>query len=494
MRSDHSVLLFYRTWKRKLIDTIAYFIKIFQFTPITTLMAMNLKWSQQFQNYLAGFEDKYETAHSQMSPLGFALSQKILPMDQYLKWAQSAYHLPVINEEYFNTHLPSVDDWKAWKSEFQWSEEIVPIGLWDGHVLVACLEIPARFPASFYPIFLLADFKHIQRTYQFYINSEKGSESASKKIQEMIKSQPTHIQPVANHPNARTSPNSFELDTDENIEEQPLSLNIEEEQPEGLNFKMESLTPQSQEMTFQKSPKSSPSEISFENLDILSTPAREEISLKFTNVDVNSSSKKIIKDGNTGFTNTNLTSVGNMTSVSNTNLPASIQNEINNGLPYFIAIKKDNPSNFETVTQGFFTNTSNLFKKSILIAVDPSELYAIPVSWSDTITPRSKDLEKLDLNEPSIFKTVASTLKSYHGYIVLNESNEKFFEFWNQGQVPGNITMAPLIVRNKLVGMWMGLGESNTYNWSVLKQMETKGKEMGEAFSNMFKDSKASAA
>lgn len=473
-------------------------------------MAMNLKWSQQFQNYLADFENKYKAAQSPLSPLGYALSQKIIPMDQYLKWAQTAYHLPVINDDYFNTHLPSAEDWKSWKTEFQWSEEIVPIGLWDGHLLVACLEIPARFPASFYPIFLLADFKHTQRTHQFYINSDKGSESATKKMKEMMSAQsPAITQPtkpiqapvIAKIETLELSDSSSE---ESNNDAEVLELNLNEEQPEGLNFSIESLSTNTPQLSVSKpaaktsTQPSAPTEISFDSLDILSNPGKEEISLKFTNVEVTSGSgKKIIKDGNTGITNTgmtNVTSIGNLTTISNTNLPASIQNEINNGLPYFIAIKKDNPTNFETITQAYFAKTSNLFSKFILVAVDPSELHAVPVSWSDTINPRSKDLEKLDLNEPSIFKTVASTLKSYHGYIVLNESNEKFFEFWNQGQVPGNITMVPLIVRNKLVGMWMGLGESNTYNWNSLKQMEARGKEMCETFSNMFKDSKSTAA
>lgn len=448
------------------------------------MMAMNLKWSQHFQNYLADFENKYKSAQSPLSPLGFALSQKIIPMDQYLKWAQSTYHLPMINDEYFNTHLPSIEDWKTWKSEFQWNEEIVPIGLWDGHVLIACLEIPARFPASFYPIFLLADFKHTQRTYQFYINSEKGSQSASKKIKQMI-SQPIADQPVMTQVPTPKKTDVLELDEVESI--QAAVEDVREEQPEGLSLPAPTSMPAA----------SAPSEISFENLDIISAVPKEEISLKFTNVDIASSGKKIAKHGHTGSTDSNITnfnSVSNLTNVSNANLPTSIQKEINNGLPYFIAIKKDNPTNFETVTQGFFSKVSNLFNKFILIAVDPSELHAVPVSWSDSITPRSKDLEKLDLSEPSIFKTVASTLKSYHGHIVLNESNEKFFEFWNQGQVPGNITMVPLIVRNKLVGMWMGLGESNTYNWVTLKQMESRGKEMSDTFSNMFKDYNTSAA
>lgn len=450
-------------------------------------MAMNLKWSQQFQSYLADFESKYKASQSTLSPLGYALSQKIIPMEQYLKWAQAAYHLPVINDDYFNTHLPSVEDWKSWKTEFQWNEEIVPIGLWDGHLLVACLEIPARFPASFYPIFLLADFKHTLRTYQFYINSEKGSESA-KKIKELINSQPAS-KPAEPTP---TKMETLELsdspsEPSESIDVEVLNLQMDE-QPDGLNFS----TPPA---TSPVSATSAPTEISFDNLDILSTPSREEISLKFTNVEVTTSGgKKIPKDGLTGITNsgaTNVTSVGNLTTLSHTNLPTAIQNEINKGLPYFVAIKKDNPGNFETVTQSYFAKATNLFNKFIIIAVDPSELHAVPVSWSDSITPRSKDLEKLDLNEPSIFKTVASTLKSYHGYIIQNENNEKFFEFWNQGQVPGNITMVPLIVRNKLVGMWMGLGETSTYNWNTLKLMESFAKELSETFSNMFKDEKA---
>jgi hypothetical protein len=492
------------------MDSATYFIKIFQYIPIIPLMAMNLKWSQQFQNYLGDFENKYKAAQSTLSPLGFALSQRIIPMDQYLKWAQTAYHLPIINDDYFNTHLPSSEDWKTWKTEFQWSEEIVPIGLWDGHLIVACLEIPARFPASFYPVFLLADFKHTQRTYQFYINSDKGSESATKKMKEMMNSMPqlvaTAVKPV--HPPVVAKIETLELSTssaeESNSDDEILELNQNEEQPEGLNFSVASLSTNTPSLAASKfhvpssKVSSAPTEISFDNLDILSNPGREEISLKFTNVEVTSGSgKKIVKDVNTDITNsgmTNVTGAGNLTSISNTNLPVSIQNEISLGLPYFIAIKKHNPTNFETVTQGYFSKASNLFTKFILVAVDPSELHAVPVSWSDTITPRSKDLVKLDLNEPSIFKTVASTLKSYHGYIVLNESNEKFFEFWNQGQVPANITMIPLIVRNKLVGMWMGLGESNTYNWNSLKQMEARGKELCETFSNMFKDSKSSAA
>lgn len=452
-------------------------------------MALNLKWSQHFQSYLNDFENKYTSAQTHLSPIGYALSQKLIPADQYLKWAQTAYHLPLLKDDYFNAHLPSVEDWKSWKSEYQWNEEIVPVGIWDGHLLVACLEIPPRFPASFYPIFLLTDFKNTQRTFEFYKNTDKGSESA-RKLKDLIQQPESVAQKAAPKKNAVPEFAAVELSSEPEVLEITDESQSSEDQPDGLNLSFEpvaSTTP---------AVKMTPvNELSFESLDINSSPASEEISLKFTNVDV--TSKKTSPDGNTGFTNTGMTSTKmsfTMNTTVGSQLPSAIQSEINKGLPYFIAIKKDNPSNFENVTQGYFAKVSNLFDKFILIAIDPSELHAVPVSWSDNVSPRSKDLEKLDLTEPSIFKTVTSTLKSYHGYIVLNESNEKFFEFWNQGQVPGNITMVPLIVKNKLVGMWMGLGESNTYNWNTLKQMEAKGKEMCESFSNMFKESTTDAA
>lgn len=451
---------------------------------------MNLKWSQHFQKQLVEFEGKYKSSRTHLSPLGYALNQKIIPPDQYIKWAQNMYHLPVISDDYFNTHLPSIEDWKAWKSEYPWNEEIVPIGLWDGHLLVACLEIPPRFPASLYPVFLLADFKHTQRTYQFYINSEKGSESA-KKIKELIQQPDSSAENIA-----KKEPEILELSDMETpdevatIEESPLL----DEQPEGLNLNFE-IAATATKNNLSALP--SLNEISFESLDSASAPQPEEISLKFTNVEVNSSlsQKKSVSENTSGLTNSGGTGIKaglTMTSIGK-DLPSNVQSEINSGLPYFIALKKDNPTNFENLTQGLFAKATNLFDKFILIAIDASEQHAVPVSWTDTITPRSKDIEQLNLAEPSIFKTVATTLKSYHGYIVLNESNEKFFEFWNQGQVPGNVTMVPLIVSNKLVGLWMGLGESNTYTWNTLRQMEAKGKEMCEAFHSIYKDSDVAA-
>ncbi len=59
---------------------------------------------------------------------------------------------------------------------------------------------------------------------------------------------------------------------------------------------------------------------------------------------------------------------------------------------------------------------------------------------------------------------VVSTQKPFHGYISLNEINEKFFEDWNQGRIPDHVTITPILVEEKLVGMLVGFAEKSAYN------------------------------
>lgn len=161
-------------------------------------------------------------------------------------------------------------------------------------------------------------------------------------------------------------------------------------------------------------------------------------------------------------------------------------------MPYLVSLKKQNTHDFETYSQDIFNKGKSVYDKMILFAIDPSESFTIPVSWTDTINPRNKNIDGILLSEPSVFKIVTSTIKSYHGYVVLNELNEKFFDFWNLGQVPGNITLCPIIINNKLIGFLMGLGETNSYNWSTLKKMESLTNEMTHFYNKKSKEPKAS--
>lgn len=425
------------------------------------------KWFAAFSHKLANFESEYSQSHSNYSPLGYALSAGKIQSQEYMRWAQNCFKLPYVKDGYFKSQLPPTANWKDWKSEYKWSPEIAPLGIWDGHLLVACLEIPFSFPNSLRPVFVLADLPNIERTYQYYINSEKGANLAREKIKDIsvppIKILKKDQQTV--DPEKIDLSEGFELLESSDSDENNLILNTEaEESPEGLDF--------------------SPSIPSIPSMP--STPNAPSIQ-KAPNPPISPTSFVYKELG------TSVTTIATDSSLTRTVvLPSQIQEDLKKGMPYLVSLKKQDTHDFETYSQDIFNKGKSAYDKMILFAIDPSESFTIPVSWTDTISPRNKNIDGILLSEPSVFKIVTSTIKSYHGYVVLNELNEKFFDFWNLGQVPGNITLCPMIINNKLIGFLMGLGETNSYNWNTLKKMESLTNEMTHFYNKKSKEPKAS--
>lgn len=428
------------------------------------------KWFLEFSKYLKDFEEEYNQSRSELSPIAYALKTGRIPSAEYIKWAQKNYSLPYVQSEYFKSQLPPSQDWKDWKNEYKWSPEIVPLGLWDGHLLVACLQVPLQFPISLHPVFVLADFPNIEKTYTYYVNSEKGSSQAKTKPIEFKQETQTNVAVE------QTFNKNFELSELPDLSEDQKNgelLNLEEApQLEGLDLNMG--MPSTPDLSTD----------SLENLDLSITENTNPSSIEGLNLTNTSSIKK-----ESSFSQKSKAEIDLSTTL---RLPDKILDEVNKGMPLFIALKKEYTQQFEDFTQEVFSKNKNIYDKMILFSVDPSESYTVPVSWTDTIAPRNKNIETIALNEPSIFKIVSSTIKSYHGYVVLNETNEKFFDFWNLGQVPGNITMCPIIVKNKIVGFLMGLGEPNSYNWNILKKMESITTEVTLFFTDFNQNAKAS--
>lgn len=425
------------------------------------------KWYLEFSKYLKDFEEEYKQSRSELSPIAYALKTGKIPSAEYVKWAQKNYNLPYVQPEYFKSQLPPAQDWKDWKNEYKWSAEIVPLGLWDGHLLVACLQVPLQFPVSLHPVFVLADFPNIEKTYSYYINSEKGSTQAKTKPNE----------PVADVTMNSVVDTAFKekielADVESLAEENQINLNSEESsQPEGLDFSFDAKPAEE----IKPDPLQS---FDLSTAEVTSSSSIEGLSLSNSNSSIKRESSISVKTKS---------EIDNSTAL---HLPDKILDEVNKGMPLFIALKKEYTQPFEDFTQNVFSKNKSLYEKMILFSVDPSESYTVPVSWTDTISPRNKNIETIALNEPSIFKIVTSTIKSYHGYVVLNETNEKFFDFWNLGQVPGNITMCPIIVKNKIVGFLMGLGEPNAYNWNTLKKMESMTSEVTLFFTDFNQNAK----
>lgn len=116
-----------------------------------------------------------------------------------------------------------------------------------------------------------------------------------------------------------------------------------------------------------------------------------------------------------------------------------------------------------------FAQMHNYFQKAMILKVDGKTVK--PWKWDDKFKPASQTSE-LTLETPSPFRIVNRTAKPYHGYIVANELNEKFFQEWNNNEIPDHITLAPVVVDDRVVAMLLGIGDKASDNKMSLQQAE----------------------
>ncbi|MGZ3748956.1 MAG: hypothetical protein ACXWRE_15840, partial [Pseudobdellovibrionaceae bacterium] len=128
-----------------------------------------------------------------------------------------------------------------------------------------------------------------------------------------------------------------------------------------------------------------------------------------------------------------------------------------------------------------FQILKTFFTKSILLAVDNKGQLIKPIVWDKKdFAVQEQQNSCFNLETPSIFRIVSSTQKPYHGFVILNDLNESFFESWNHGQIPDHVTIVPLFEGELVVGMLMGFGEKSSFNKTVLQFTEKVAKDFSQ--------------
>ena len=115
----------------------------------------------------------------------------------------------------------------------------------------------------------------------------------------------------------------------------------------------------------------------------------------------------------------------------------------------------DECSNFEDVSDLMFSKMRAHFESSMLFRCGENGL--TPLYWSGNLKITDEQKPSLvALQQASIFKVVYSSGKPYHGYLVANPVNTKFFSEWNSNDLPKHITIFPVFIEKDLVAMWLG--------------------------------------
>jgi hypothetical protein len=138
----------------------------------------------------------------------------------------------------------------------------------------------------------------------------------------------------------------------------------------------------------------------------------------------------------------------------------------------FISKSLDNDAALARKIKSTFDQMKIHFEKAMILSVDKNETKAFVVAWDSGFDGKHKEDSIIPLKTPSMFNIVAATSKPYHGYVSLNDINEKFFESWNHGEIPDHITIVPILFQEKLVGMLMGFADKSAYNKASLQLAE----------------------
>lgn len=97
-----------------------------------------------------------------------------------------------------------------------------------------------------------------------------------------------------------------------------------------------------------------------------------------------------------------------------------------------------------------------------------------PWRWDEDFMSNSPTLTNYSLIPASPFRIVHRTHKSYHGYVVSNEFNQKFFAQWNNDETPEHLTIAPIMSNDILVGMLLAIGKKSADTKGCLQLVEDK--------------------
>lgn len=427
-------------------------------------------WQEHFKNGLTKAEPLYAQNSSAESLLLFCLQKKFIPVPEYLAWARESYELPVLEDDFIQLHPPKKELFTKWHKTRAWSPEFLPVAEWDGCLIVACLEAPAPDASSPVPlVFVLASPTLLQAVWNEYQDApvpardaELFAEDGSLLLQE------------------QEDPAEATVGSDDGV-------TPGDESPEGLLAETSSVqAPLLQDLPKAPMPPAPPPSVEAPPIGAKKGPRTSEpltgiklssaSSFDETKVDTVVSTVGEISLSQKKVAPTTQVTAGGEELPSAPVKPTTVQNGT---AAYFLEkLRKQNTEKFDKAVQASFQQLKTFFKKSMLLGVGDKDRLIKPLLWDSNFENPPTPVPEFSLKTPSIFRIVSGTQKPYHGYIIVNDLNESFFETWNQGQIPDHVTIVPLLDGDLVVGMLLGIGEKSNYNKNVLQFTETLAKDL----------------
>lgn len=489
-------------------------------------MMSTTEWFEHFKHKLQGLTESHTAGGSPLSLLAYALKENQLTPEEYFPWAMAHYKLPRLQARFFTETPPRKEMYAKWATHYSWTVECLPVAEWDGILVVACLQPPQDFPSTQQAVFVLAPQEALEQCWNSWQSqTAKIPASAPSKPAVLDSSLPEGFEAATVIAPAKKSGDSFSFeDLGEFPDSAETSSSEEGESSEehgesageemgGLEGLFDAPVVKLQATTGNESAEAAPETEAARELtpvDNILNPtsaSAEDVEKTFerTVVDARPTLAKVepvlekkaepAAAAAPALTPTSAPAataskaggpppppkdeLPDLSEESFGNKPVPVvtrptgiakptMNPVASGSFALEKLKKKNSGVIADKVKRVLSEMKSHFEKSMILTLDEQESQVTAFAWDENFQEIKDTSMRIPLKSPSIFNIVAATQKPFHGYISLNDLNENFFEQWNQGAIPDHVTITPIIINEKLVGMLMGFAEKSAYNKASL--------------------------
>ncbi|MFP5520027.1 MAG: hypothetical protein ACLGGX_09000 [Bdellovibrionia bacterium] len=485
-----------------------------------------MSWHLHFKEQLQLLEGRTELMPGSAEQLRYAIENQLLSEDSYFEYLKQHGQHPIVRGSFFTEITPSAQFWSRHHEKMSWSENLVPLTEWDGHLIIGGLTPPEKMPEKSVFVYTpLAGLRRFWEQFQSHLG-EHGNVSEMAPAHQQPSNPLSEIKPLQNKEHTSSTsqsgappsvleeisqsslvaaknteselPEGFDLDSldvptfvkspdalellqdsaDENSVADGELISGDEHDSLDLNFdaptESPSETPKIPEMSFDFSKAGTPPENSLPNVSSSKTPAPEApsatgaaVAAKVEYVAAEELNKKIptTPNQNKSVAGTSPSTAPKLSAVQE--LPGVHFERKQMG--YNLANWEDNL--LKKAFAPLFTDLKQHFQKIAVINVSSDEERAKLYAWDQGFTLEGDD-RPIPLLQPSVFYIATKTAKPFHGPVHLNEINAQFFKAWNKNAVPEHLTVHPIIVKDSIVALVVAVADASKFNRSTLQFVE----------------------
>lgn len=357
--------------------------------------------------------------------------------------------LAVLSRRFFTAHSPTSDLYQKWRESYAWNENIVPVYEWDSILYIGVTaEQSLHFDFPFVQVICdPLDLKTVWNSFQMSSASSRQDDKSGDPFA-AIESSITYgkLNDSGTPADLLQADSSEEPSLENTHDEEHSQMTVEAVQDDAPGGLIADIPSPKLSFSMPDSPVMKAPEPEAAPVVLQQEEKTQKIEVAVKKVEVATPIKPI----------------------SNAVKPAAVASTASSPQPPPPPVREVTVSQIARSTDTF-SQMHNYFQKSMILKVDGKTVK--PWKWDDRFKPATQTSE-MNLDTPSPFRIVNRTAKPYHGYISPNELNEKFFQEWNNNEIPDHLTLAPVIVDDHVVAMLMGIGDKASDNKLSLQHAE----------------------